>query len=114
MPAWVAISLEGQIHHVQADAAVAGGAEGTGDGADDLEAQVLPEVHRSRVGLDDGVELDAVVALLAVPVDDVRREGAADATPARRRVDHERRRADVVAARRAVGAHLRGTEDPAV
>ena len=34
--------------------------------------------------------------------------------PLRRRVDHERRGADVVAARRAVGPHLRRAEDPAV
>src|SRR3954454_8146717 len=45
-------------HHVEADVAVLGAVERLGDGADDREAQRLPERDGGGVGLDHGVELD--------------------------------------------------------
>ena len=56
--------------------------ERPGHGADDLEAERLPQVYGGGVGLDDRVELDAAVALVAVPLHDVLREPPADAPSA--------------------------------
>ena len=100
-------------HHVQPDEAVRGRAERPRHGPDDPEPQRLPQAT-ATVGLDDGVELDAAVALLAVPVDDVRPQPAADAPATGRRRDHERGGADVVAPTRPVRPHLGRAEQLAV
>ena len=82
-------------HDVQADQAVFGVVEGRGDGADDLEPERLPQVHRRGVGRHDRVELDAGEARLAAPVQDVLPERAAGAPALAGRIDEERRRCRV-------------------
>src|SRR5215207_4252166 len=73
---------ERAVHHVEADVAVRRVVEGLWDGADDLEPECLPELHRRLVRLDHRVELDRAKALPAGPVDHVLAERAAHALPA--------------------------------
>ena len=63
---------------MQADQAVLGVVERLWHGGQDLEAERLPQVHRAVIGFDDGVELDAVVASVAGPVDQVPSQCPAD------------------------------------
>src|SRR3954462_8622338 len=55
-------------HHMQADVAAVGVMEGAGHGADDLEAERLPQVHGGAVCLDDRVELHAPVSPASCPL----------------------------------------------
>src|ERR1041384_2037513 len=107
-------SVQGEVHDVQADEAVRLRVEGCRHGADDPEPERLPQVHRRGVGLDDRVELDRAVAVVAVPLHDVLAQPAAPATATRGARDHERRGADVGAAAGPVGSHGGAAEDLAV
>src|SRR3954452_6358415 len=91
----VDLSDQGQEHHVEPDERAVRAPERTWHGADDLEAQRLPQAHGCDVGLDDRVELEAAEPAVTVPRDDMLAERAADAATAGRRTDHERGGADV-------------------
>src|SRR5438270_4981593 len=87
--------IEGAEHDVEADVAVLGVAEGTRHGPDDLEAERLPELDGNVVRLDDGVELNACVSLLARPLHHVVAQRTPDSAAAGSRTDHEARGGDV-------------------
>src|SRR4051794_23887680 len=76
-------------HDVQPDVAVVAVVERAGDGADDLEAERLPEMYGGLVGLDDRVELDAAEACVLRPGQHVVAERPPDSATPRCRVDHE-------------------------
>src|SRR5215217_3484924 len=114
MPDTPPCSGQRQEHHVQPDVPVLTVPERARHGADDLEAERLPEAYGGGVRLDDGVETDAAEPLLAVPAHDMLPEGPSDAATTRVRRHHEARGADVRPAARPVRAHLGGAEHPAV
>ena len=80
---------------METDVAVVGVPERAGDGTDDREPEALPEPDRSRVGLDDRVELDAAEPGLPAPLDHVPAEEAPHAAALRLRSDHEAAGRDV-------------------
>src|SRR6266550_9219336 len=84
--------------------------EGLRHRGQDLESEYLPQMHGRGVGLDNGVELDPVVALTPGPIHHVVPECPADALAGRRRVDHEAGGRDVRATPGPVRTHLRGTQ----
>src|SRR5262245_49801666 len=88
--------------------------EALGDGREDLEPDRLPEADRSRVGLDDGVELHAAIAVGSGQLEHPLAERPADATTAGRRVDHEARGGDVRGGSLVVGSGHGGAEYGAV
>lgn len=64
---------------MQPDQPVLGMVERLGHRREDLESEVLPEVHGGQVRLDDGVELDRPVPAALGPVDELVAERPADA-----------------------------------
>ena len=73
---------DGQVHHVQSHESVLGVIERLWDGPYDREHEVGPRRHRGPVGLNDCVELDTPVAVVACPPDDY--SPSARPTPRRR------------------------------
>lgn len=59
------------------------------DGAQDREAQRLPQVHCRLIGLHNRVELDAVVVFLPGPLDRLAAQRSSYAAAAGFRVDQE-------------------------
>src|SRR5688500_4022651 len=93
---------EALVHDVEADQSVLAVVEGLGHSGQDLEPERLPQCYGGRVRLHDSVELHAVVAGRARPLDDVLSESSTDTATMMSRVDHEARRGYVCPAPRAV------------
>jgi hypothetical protein len=74
--------------------------EGLGDGADDAEAQRLPEVDGRVVDVHDRVELGAMELSGPRPAEEVPAEGAAYPLALAVRIDDERGGGDVGSARK--------------
>lgn len=93
-------------HHVEADEPMLGVVECLRDSGEDLEAQRLPQVDGGAVGLNDRVELDAVVTGGASPVEDVAAQRSTYSSTLVIWVDHEAARRDVRSSAGPVRAHL--------